>query len=175
MPMILDLARLLLFPALMAFAAASDLFTMTISNRISLLLAGGFLVLAIASGMGPTDILLHAGAGAVVLVLAFSCFAMGWVGGGDAKIAAAAALWLGFGHLMNYLLYASLFGGALTLMLVQFRQWPLPYALVGQSWLLRLHASGIGAPYGIALAFGALAIYPETEWVRAVDLAHFGL
>ena len=28
--MILDIARLLLFPALMAFAAASDLFTMTI-------------------------------------------------------------------------------------------------------------------------------------------------
>ena len=50
--MILDLARLLLFPALMAFAAASDLFTMTISNRVSLALAGGFLALALLSGMG---------------------------------------------------------------------------------------------------------------------------
>jgi prepilin peptidase CpaA len=173
--MILDLARLLLFPALMAFAAASDLFTMTISNRVSLLLAGGFLVLAVASGMGPTDILLHAGAGAVVLAIAFLCFAMGWVGGGDAKIAAAAALWFGFAHLMNYLLYASLFGGALTLLLVQFRQWPLPYALAGQPWLLRLHAKESGIPYGIALAIGALMIYPETEWVKAVDLAHFAL
>src|ERR1700761_2904695 len=99
MPMILDLARLSLFPALMAFAAASDLLTMTISNRVSLLLAGAFLVLAIASGMAPTDILLHVGAGAFMLVVAFSCFAMGWVGGGDAKIAAAAALWFGFAHL----------------------------------------------------------------------------
>ena len=44
--MILDIARLLLFPALMAFAAASDLFTMTISNRVSLALAAGFLALA---------------------------------------------------------------------------------------------------------------------------------
>ncbi len=173
--MILDLARLSLFPALMAFAAASDLFTMTISNRVSLLLAGGFLLLAVASGMGPTDILLHAGAGAVVLAIAFLCFAMGWVGGGDAKIAAAAALWFGFAHLMNYLLYASLFGGALTLLLVQFRQWPLPYALAGQSWLMRLHAKESGIPYGIALAIGALMIYPETEWVKAVDLAHFSL
>jgi prepilin peptidase CpaA len=173
--MILDLARLLLFPALMAFAAASDLFTMTISNRVSLVLAGGFLVLAVASGMGPIDILLHAGAGAVVLAIAFLCFAMGWVGGGDAKIAAAAALWFGFAHLMNYLLYASLFGGALTLLLVQFRQWPLPYALAGQPWLLRLHAKESGIPYGIALAIGALMIYPETEWVKAVDLAHFAL
>ncbi len=71
-----------------------------------------------------------------VLVVAFGCFAMGWVGGGDAKVAAAAALWFGFGHLLNYLLYASLFGGALTLLLLQFRQWPLPYALAGQTWLL---------------------------------------
>ena len=173
--MILDLARLLLFPALMAFAAASDLFTMTISNRVSLLLAAGFLVLAVASGMGPTDILLHAGAGALVLVIAFLCFAMGWIGGGDAKIAAAAALWFGFAHLMNYLLYASLFGGALTLLLVQFRQWPLPYALAGQAWLMRLHAKESGIPYGIALAIGALLIYPETEWVKAVNLAHLAL
>jgi prepilin peptidase CpaA len=173
--MILDIARLSLFPALMAFAAASDLLTMTISNRVSLALVAGFLVVALASGMGLSDILLHAGAGAAVLTVAFACFAMGWVGGGDAKVAAAAALWFGFADLMNYLVYASLFGGALTLLLLQFRQWPLPYALAGQTWLLRLHAKESGIPYGIALALGALAIYPETEWVRAIDLAHFAV
>ena len=171
--MILDIARLLLFPALMAFAAASDLFTMTISNRVSLALAAGFLALALLSGMGWYDILLHLGAGAAVLVVAFGCFAMGWIGGGDAKVAAGAALWFGFAHLMNYLVYASLFGGVLTLLLIQFRQWPLPYALAGQTWLLRLHAKESGIPYGIALAIGALMIYPETEWIRAVDLTHF--
>src|SRR3974377_973290 len=96
MPMMLDLARLLLFPALMAFAAASDLFTMTISNRVSLALVACFLVLAPLTGMGPSEMLLHFGAGAIVLVAAFGCFAMGWIGGGDAKIAAAAALWFGF-------------------------------------------------------------------------------
>jgi prepilin peptidase CpaA len=169
--MILDLARLLLFPALMAFAAASDLFTMTISNRVSLALAAGFLVLATLSGMAPTEILMHLGAGALVLVVAFFCFAKGWVGGGDAKIAATAAIWFGFTHLLNYLVYASLFGGALTLLLLQFRQWPLPYALAGQDWLLRLHAKESGIPYGIALASGALMIYPETDWVKAIDLA----
>jgi prepilin peptidase CpaA len=173
--MILDIARLLLFPALMAFAAASDLFTMTISNRVSVLLAAAFLVLAVASGMAPSDVLSHLGAGALVLAIAFFCFAMGWVGGGDAKVAAAAALWFGFGHLMNYLLYASLFGGVLTILLLQMRQWPLPYALTGQTWLLRLHAKESGIPYGIALAIGALMIYPETDWVKAVDLARFAL
>ena len=171
--MFLDIARLLLFPALMAFAAASDLFTMTISNRVSLALAAGFLTLALLSGMGLYDILSHLGAGAAVLAVAFTCFAMGWVGGGDAKVAAGAALWFGFGHLMNYLVYASLFGGVLTLLLLEFRQWPLPYALSGQAWLLRLHAKETGIPYGIALAIGALMIYPETEWIKAVDLGRF--
>src|SRR6202043_4104158 len=123
--MILDIARLLLFPALMAFAAASDLFTMTISNRVSLALAVGFLALALLSGMGPYDILSHVGAGAAVLAVAFACFAMGWVGGGDAKVAAAASLWFGFGHLLTYSPYGSLLGGALPLLLLQFRNWPL--------------------------------------------------
>ena len=171
--MILDIARLLLFPALMAFAAASDLFTMTISNRVSLALAAGFLALALLSGMGLYDILLHVGAGATVLTISFACFAMGWVGGGDAKVAAGAALWFGFGYMLNYLLCASLFGGALTLLLLQFRQWPLPYLFTGQAWLLRLHAKESGIPYGIALAIGALMVYPETEWIKAVDLTHF--
>jgi prepilin peptidase CpaA len=173
--MILDIVRLSLFPALMAFAAASDLFTMTIPNRVSLALAGGFLALALLSGMGFHDIMTHVGAGATVLAVAFACFAMGWIGGGDAKVAAGAALWFGFGHLLDYLLYASLFGGVLTLVLLQFRQWPLPYPFAGQPWLLKLHAKDSGIPYGIALAIGALMIYPETDWIKAVDLSHFAI
>jgi prepilin peptidase CpaA len=173
--MMLDLARLLLFPALMSFAAVSDLLTMTISNRVSLGLVACFVVLAPLTGMGLQDILLHIGAGGIVLVVAFGCFAMGWMGGGDAKIVAAASLWFGFSHLMGYLLYASVFGGALTLLLLQFRQWPLPYQLAGQAWVLRLHAKDSGIPYGIALAIGAMIIYPETDWVKAIDLAHFAM
>jgi prepilin peptidase CpaA len=169
--MIIDIARLLLFPALMAFAAASDLFTMTIPNRVSLALAAGFVALALATGMAVPEILLHLAAGATVLIVAFGCFAFGWIGGGDAKVAAGAALWFGFSHLLDYLLYASLFGGALTLLLLQFRQWPLPYALAGQPWLLKLHAKESGIPYGIALAIGALVVYPETEWIKAVNVA----
>jgi prepilin peptidase CpaA len=171
--MILDLLRLLLFPMLMAFAASSDLLTMTISNRVSLLLIAGFLVLALASGMGLTTIGLHMAAGAVVLVVAFTCFAMGWMGGGDAKMASAIALWFGFTHLLEFLIYASLFGGALTLLLLEFRRWPLPYALNGQAWLLRLHHQDTGIPYGIALAIGALVVYPGTPWIKMVDLSRF--
>jgi prepilin peptidase CpaA len=173
--MTLDIARLMLFPALMAFAAASDLFTMTISNRVSLALIAGFLALALLGGMGWYDMLMHIAAGALVLVVAFGCFAMGWVGGGDAKVVACVALWFGFDHLLEYLVYASLFGGALTLLLIQFRQWPLPYVLAGQDWLNRLHDRQAGIPYGIALALGALMVYPETQWIKAVDLTHLAM
>jgi prepilin peptidase CpaA len=169
--MTLDIVRLLLFPALMAFAAVSDMFTMTISNRISLALVAGFLLLAVFGGMSWQAILLHFGAGLAVLVLTFACFAMGWVGGGDAKLAAATALWFGFEHLVLYLAYASVVGGILTLLILQWRQWPLPAQLSSQAWLQRLHEKDGGIPYGIALAIGALLVYPDTEWMKAIDLA----
>jgi prepilin peptidase CpaA len=168
--MLLDLARLFLFPALMAFAAASDLLTMTISNRVSLLLIAGFFVLAIVTGMGWEAIGWHALAGLSVLMIAFACFAFGWIGGGDAKVAAATALWFGFGYLLDYLLLASVLGGVLTLLILQFRNWALPAWLMGQSWLVRLHGRDTGIPYGIALAAAALLIYPDTDWAKTVDL-----
>jgi prepilin peptidase CpaA len=58
--------------------------------------------------------------------------------------------------------------------LVLFRQWPLPALLLRQTWLNRLHEKS-GIPYGIALAFGALIVYPETQWIKAVDLAHLAM
>jgi prepilin peptidase CpaA len=166
--MLTETIKLTLFPAMMAFAASSDLLTMTIANRVSLLLVAGFVLLAALSGLSGADIALHAGAGAAVLVVAFVCFACGWIGGGDAKLAASTALWLGFGHLFDYLIYASLLGGALTLLIVQFRHLPLPRVLVGHDWAERLHRQGGGVPYGIALAAAALLVYPQTEWMTAL-------
>jgi prepilin peptidase CpaA len=165
--MIGELCRLMLFPAMMAFAASSDLLTMTISNRVSLMLIAGFAVLAPMSGLSSVAILSHLGAAGLVLVVSFGFFTRGWIGGGDAKLAASTALWLGFDHLLAYLVYASLFGGALTLLLIQFRLWPLPAALASQSWIERLHRKDAGVPYGIALAAAALAVYPETQWMAA--------
>jgi prepilin peptidase CpaA len=168
--MVTDVIRLLLFPALMAFAASSDLLTMTISNRLSLALAGGFFLLVIVTGMSLHAIGMHLAAAAVVLVVAFVFFSRGWIGGGDAKLTAAIALWFGFDYLLDYLIYASLFGGALTLAIIQFRKIPLPAALARQNWILRLHETDGGIPYGIALAAAALAIYPRTGWMPAYGL-----
>lgn len=163
-----DVIRLFLFPALMAFAASSDLLTMTISNRVSLLLIGGFFVMALATGMHAPELLSHLGAGLLVLAVTFGFFARGWIGGGDAKLAAATALWLGFDHLLTYLIYASMLGGALTLLLLQFRNLPLPALFLGQEWAERLHDKQAGVPYGIALAAAALLVYPQTAWVTAL-------
>jgi prepilin peptidase CpaA len=163
-----DTARLLLFPAMMAFAASSDLFTMTISNRVSLILVAGFFALAYWSGMSPNVMLSHVGAAFVVLAVTFTFFAFGWIGGGDAKLAAATALWLGFDHLMEYLLYASIFGGILTIVIIRFRTMPLPEAIARQDWVKRLHKFDSGVPYGIALAASALLVYPETTWMKFV-------
>lgn len=160
--------ELTLFPAMMAFAASSDLFTMTIANRVSLTLVAGFGLLAALIGMNLADILSHAGAAAAVLAVVFLFFTRGWIGGGDAKLAAATALWLGFAHLADYLVYASLFGGALTLLIIQFRAVPLPQLFVGREWAERLHRSDGGVPYGIALAAAALLVYPQTEWMAAI-------
>jgi len=168
--MLTEAIRLTLFPATMAFAASSDLFTMTIANRISLILVGGFVLLAAMTGMSATDMAWHLGAGAAVLVVAFVLFGCGWIGGGDAKLAAATALWFGFAHLFDYLIYSSILGGALTLALIQFRMLPLPAVLAGREWIERLHRRGGGVPYGIALAAAALLVYPHTEWMTALGL-----
>jgi prepilin peptidase CpaA len=168
--MVIDLVRLTLFPAMMAFAASSDLLTMTISNRVSIVLVGGFFALALMSGMAPAEVLSHAGAAALVLVVSFGFFARGWIGGGDAKLAAATAMWFGFGYLLNYLIYASLLGGALTLLLIEFRLVPLPGLLAGQFWAQRLHRQDGDIPYGIALAGAALLVYPDTPWMKAVGM-----
>jgi prepilin peptidase CpaA len=116
--------------------------------------------------MSPADMLVHAGAAATVLTVAFVFFARGWIGGGDAKLAAATALWLGFDHLVVYLLYASIFGGVLTIAMIRFRLMPLPQALADQEWVKRLHRLDGGVPYGIALAAAALMIYPDTAWMH---------
>jgi len=168
--MVTDVIRLLLFPALMAFAASSDLLTMTISNKLSLALAGGFFLLTLITGLGLHAFGMHLAAAAVVLAVAFVFFSQGWIGGGDAKLAAATALWFGFDYLLDYMIYASLFGGALTLAIIQFRKLPLPAVLARQGWILRLHETGAGVPYGIALAAAALTVYPKTGWMPAYGL-----
>ncbi len=162
MQALLTIIPLLVFPLLMAFAASSDLLTMRISNRVVLLTTFGFFALALIVGLSWQEIGIHVACAAVVLLVAFAFFAFGWIGGGDAKLAAATTLWLGFSSMLPYIVYASLLGGALTLMILAARRWPLPEWLRAITWVDRLHNSKSGVPYGIALAAAGLLVYPDS-------------
>jgi prepilin peptidase CpaA len=162
-------AAFLAFPLAMLYAGASDLFTMTIANRVSLVMAGAFVLAAVLLGMDPTTLGYHGLAGGVVLLAGFALFAAGWIGGADAKLAAVAALWLGFGGMMEFLVLAAVFGGALSVFLLVFRKVVLPPLVVQHEWVARLHHPESGVPYGIALAAAALAAYPHSVWLGLVS------
>lgn len=153
---------LLIFPLLVLVAAFTDLLSMRISNRLVLALAGSFFIVALSVGLPWNELGLHVAAALLVLCVTFLFFGMGWMGGGDAKLAAATALWLGFGGLPPYLVYTALLGGILTLLIVAVRRFPLPSPLAGVVWIDRLHDRKSGVPYGIALAAAGLIAYPGT-------------
>ena len=143
----LDAAVLILFPALMAYAALSDLFTMTISNLVSIALVAAFLAVAVATGMPLTTVLeMHLATGATVLVLTFLFFARGWIGGGDAKLAAATAVWLGWSNLLDYSVEASLLGAGLTIGILYMRKMTLPIPLMGRAWIARCTRRATACP-----------------------------
>lgn len=162
-----SIALLVIFPFLMAYAAASDLLTMTIPNRLSLALVAAFPVAALALGLGWAEAGSHVAAGALTLLITFAMFSFGWIGGGDAKLAAATALWLGFEVLADYVLLASLAGGLLTLLIVFARTYPLPGFALGWPFAQRLLDRRTGIPYGIALAAAALVVCPMAPLWRA--------
>jgi prepilin peptidase CpaA len=163
-----ELALLTIFPLLVSLAGASDLLTMTIPNRVSVLLAAGFVTCGLLVGLAPSDAALHLASAVLVLAVGFGMFAAGWIGGGDAKLAAAIALWFGFGSLLDFLLTAMIAGGALTLIILALRRLPLPAFALGWTWASRLHDRRTGVPYGIALAAAALLVYPSsTLWRTA--------
>jgi len=153
---------LFIFPLFMAFAASSDLLTMRIANWLVLLLALAYFVMAFLAQVPLEQIGISVAAAAAVLVVAFSFFAFGWIGGGDAKLVAAITLWVGVGLMLPYLIYAALLGGGLTLMILALRRYPLPEWLRRHRWIDRLHDTKSGVPYGITLAIAGLLVYPET-------------
>lgn len=159
----LEYPLIFVFPFAMAFAAALDLLTMTIPNRLTLALAGAFFVVAPIVGMSGHDFLTHLGAGAAMLLAGIALFSFNLLGGGDAKLLAAAALWLGMDPLVVFLAYVAIFGGALALIILAYRSIPAS-AFPLPEWALRLHTKGGGMPYGVAIAAGALAVYPTTVW-----------
>ena len=161
--MIAQFLLLMALPALLATAGAFDLASFTIPNFISLALAAAFCAFALAVRMPTGAFGWHLLAGLIGLSGGFALFALGYIGGGDAKLYAAITLWLGLRDILAYTLIATVLGGVLTLMLLAARQLPLPAGLARQGWIIKLHDGASGIPYGVALAVGALAILPQAE------------
>jgi len=153
-------------PLLLVAAAGWDIASFTIPNFVTLALMAVFAVFAIAAGLSAADIGWHVLAGFVGLFIGFTLFALGFIGGGDAKLFAAVLLWLGLKDFLPYALLASIFGGLLTVGLMLLRQYPLPALLSRQGWIVKLHDAGSGVPYGVALVAGAFFLLPSTEIFR---------
>ena len=159
------------FPALVITAALRDVTTYTIPNWISVALIAAFPLAALAQGLPLQTLGLHLAIGVAALVVGMVMFALRWIGGGDAKLFAAAALWLGWPAVLTYLGITGIAGGALAVGLLGLRS-PLlrGYVLSGPAWFTRLAEPGENVPYGVAIAIGALAAFPASAMMQGLGL-----
>lgn len=170
----MELAALLMLsvlPALVIVAGLKDLTTMTIPNWISAGLLLGFFPAALMVGLEPTQIAVHVGVAVAALVLGAGLFALGWLGGGDAKLIAGASLWLGLTGAGHFILWTALAGGLFSLVLLSARSRALPALARGPAWLGRLLEPKGDIPYGVAIAIGALIAFPGSLLVRSFGAA----
>ncbi|HEX3701193.1 MAG TPA: prepilin peptidase [Phenylobacterium sp.] len=166
---ILQAALAIVFPALVLVAALRDVTSYTIPNWISLALVAGFAPAALALGLPLPALGLHVGLGAAGLALGMGMFAAGWIGGGDAKLFAAAALWLGWPAVATFGVVTAMAGGGLAVGLLALRSSALrAYVVTGPAWVCRLAEPGENVPYGLAIAVGALAAFPASPFMKAL-------
>jgi len=164
----LQAALLTLFPALVIIAALTDATSFTIPNCISLLLLAAYVPASLLLGRPLAEMGVDLAVGLAALVAGMAMFAAGWIGGGDAKLFAACALWLGLRGSGPFLLVTALAGGGLAVLLLNARSSALKtYFAAGPAWLVRLATPGGDVPYGVAIAAGALAAFPQSGLVAA--------
>ena len=124
-----------------------------------------FLPAAVSIGLGVADIALHVSCALAMLCAGFALFAAGWIGGGDAKLFAAAALWFGWGDIADYAAASAVIGGALALVVLALRMGSLSLPFAGMFPMPKREL-----PYGVALALAALFIYPQSLWAAAAGV-----
>lgn len=163
-----DLLILVLFPTLVLAAAIGDVFTMRIPNWLNAATALSVVPMAVLAGM-PLDVVQwHLLAGVVMLLFGFGLFARGYIGGGDAKLMAAAGLWVGWSALLPFVLVTTLAGGALAII---YKLWQLvrtEHVVRDFAWLRKAIRADLELPYGIAIAVGAMWVYSKTWWMEAL-------
>jgi prepilin peptidase CpaA len=154
-----------LYPLALMWAAVSDLTTMTIPNRLTIGLAVAFVPVALLSHLSLVGWGIHIGLGLAGLLLGMTLFALRFMGGGDAKLIAAAALWLGFKGCLALLIYTAIFGGVLTLGIMALRQFFSLYGPKLPRWLGQHFEPTGGIPYGIAICVGGIAAIWRSDFL----------
>nr|WP_312293640.1 prepilin peptidase [Brevundimonas diminuta] len=163
----LILFSLAALPVLMIVAGLQDLTTMKIPNWVSLALLAAFVPAALLAGLSWAALAQHFAVSIAVLFAAAAMFALRWIGGGDAKLMAAGALWLGPSALLPFVLFVALAGGAFCIFLMSVRTWCQPYAAAAPEWAARLIQPKGDIPYGVAIAIGAVLAFSSSPLVLA--------
>lgn len=160
-----EVLSLAVFPVLMIVAGAGDALSMRIPNWLTAALALTFFPMAMATGM-PLDVFgVHLLVGVAMFVLGFACFSLGLFGGGDAKLLAAAGLWLGWPDLMPFLVMTGFAGGILALCVMAWSFADLTAEFHEGALFKRLRNIKPNVPYGYAFAIGAILAFPGTWWM----------
>ncbi len=158
---------LALLPLCLVIAALTDFLEMTIPNWISVLLILAFLVISPFSGLSLIELGWHVAAACIVFTACFALFAVNVMGGGDAKLLTAAALWFGFNHsLFEFLVFTGYLGGLLTIIVLLLRANWDKLATVGVKLPQTLMVAK-KIPYGIAIGGAGLMAYPSSPLVIA--------
>jgi prepilin peptidase CpaA len=162
------LVPVMLFPAVVIVAAMRDVTTFTIPNWLSLAAIAAFFPSALLAHMALPMFELAMLIGVLALVLGIAMFALGWIGGGDAKLFAAASMWLGLSAVAPFLAWTGIAGGGLAVGLLLLRRTPVANLIAGPTWVERLLEPKGDVPYGVAIAIGALAAFPMSPIFHAL-------
>lgn len=157
-----------ILPAILILAALRDATSFTIPNWMSLVAVALFWPAALLAGMSGGAIGISAAVGVAALIAGMGMFALGWIGGGDAKLFAAAALWLGWPAVLPFLVFTAFAGGGLAVALLWSRRLGQPLAAAGPAWFGRLLTPGENVPYGLAIAAGGLIAFPTSALMSAL-------
>jgi prepilin peptidase CpaA len=140
---------LLTLAAILVVAAVIDVRTFTISNRLNLTVALLAPIYWASVALSPwPGIAVQLAAAATVFALLAAAFYAGMMGGGDVKLAAALALWFPPLGTVKFLVLMSIAGGVLTLVILAWHH-------------ARKRDGRPEIPYGVAIAFGGIAILTQ--------------
>lgn len=163
----------ILFPVTMVYAAARDVTSYEIPNWVSLAIVANFLAAAFVGSIDMSVVAWHLAAGAAVLVVGATMFFAGVFGGGDAKLLAACAVWVGWAGLAKFLLLVAILGGVLAIFIFALRRLDLPASWLRAAWLRRIRSREEGIPYAVAIALGSILIFRELPLVEAAGTVAF--